>query len=188
MNVACKGRWLVDTRTAAPAGAGSVSIVSTGAIAGVDDAVVYGGELAGIFGPWSWQGEYIRADINRDGLPSASFDGWYAQTGYILTGETRPYSGDVGVVGRVKPKNPFSLKEGGWGAFEVLARYDTLDLNDEDAGITGGEVEQYGLGFNWYLRNNFRMMANYTAVRSDDEAVAPNDDPDVYHLRAQWDF
>lgn len=176
------------TFSTAPAGTGPLSIVSTGAIADVDDAVVYGGELASIFGPLSMQAEYMRADVNLAALSSASFDGWYAQAGYILTGETKPYSGANGITGRVKPTNPFNLKDGGWGAFEILARYDTLDLNDSDAGILGGEVQQYGLGFNWYLRDNLRLMANYVSVNSDTNAVVPDDDPDVYHLRAQWDF
>lgn len=176
------------TFATAPGGSGPLSIVSTGAIADVDDAMVYGGEFASIFGPLSLQGEYLRADVNRTGLSSASFDGWYAQTGYILTGETRPYRGSDGLTGRVKPRDPFSLKEGGWGAFELLARYDTLDLNDADAGILGGEVKQYGFGLNWYMRDNVRLMANYIAVNSDIDAVVPDDDPDVYHLRAQWDF
>lgn len=176
------------TFAAAPAGTGPLSIVSTGAIAGVDDAVVYGAELASIVGPWSAQAEYLRADVTRDGLSSASFDGWYAQTGWIFTGESRPYEAGNGVMGRVKPRNPFSLKEGGWGAVEALARYDTLDLNDAGAGILGGQVKQYGLGVNWYLRDNLRLMGNYTSVNSDTNAVVPDDDPDVYHLRAQWDF
>lgn len=176
------------TFATAPAGAGPLSIVSTGAIADVDNALVYGAELGAVFGPWSLQSEYMIADVTRSGAPSARFDGWYAQTGWLLTGESRPYEGSSGVFGRVKPKNPLSIKNGDWGAFEILARYDTLSLNDAGAGILGGSVDQYGLGLNWYLLDNVRMMLNYTSVNSDATAVVPDDSPDVYHLRAQWDF
>lgn len=176
------------TFAAAPAGTGPLSIVSTGAIADVDNALLYGAELGAVFGPWSLQSEYMIADVTRNGAPSARFDGWYAQTGWLLTGERRPYDGSAGVFGRVKPKNPLSLSNGDWGAFEVLARYDTLSLNDAGAGILGGEVDQYGLGVNWYMLDNVRMMFNYTRVNSDSNAVVADDSPDVYHLRAQWDF
>lgn len=176
------------TVAAAPAGTGPLNIVSTGAIAGVDQMRVYGAELASVVGPWSAQGEYMMSDVVRSGAPTARFDGYYVQTGWLLTGESRPYDGGSGLFGRVKPKSPFSLREGSWGAFEILARYDTLSLNDAGAGITGGSVDQYGLGLNWYMRDNLRVMANYTAVGSDNNAVVPDDDPDIVHLRAQWDF
>lgn len=176
------------TIAAAPAGTGPLNIVSTGAIAGVDRMGVYGAELAGVFGPWSFQSEYMLSDVARSGAPTARFDGYYAQTGWIFTGESRPYDGKSGLFGRIKPETPFSLRQGGWGAFEILARYDTLSLDDAGAGIAGGEVDQYGLGLNWYMRDNLRMMANYTSVDSNGTAVVAGDDPDVVHLRAQVDF
>lgn len=194
LHVGLGGSWRKPNSTtnsftfaAAPAGVGS-SIVSTGALADVDDALVYGAELAGIFGPLSWQGEYLRADISRGTAPSASLWGAYGQAGWLLTGETRPYDAKNGVFGRVRPENPFSPRNNSWGALEILARYDRLSLNDSGAGVLGGAMDQYAFGFNWYLRNNLRLMANYTIVDTDDNAVVPNDDPDVVHLRAQWDF
>lgn len=176
------------TLKAAPAGSGPLSIVSTGAISNVDDMRVYGLEAAAGFGPLLLQGEYMLADVSRSGARDASFDGWYAQAAWLLTGERHPYSGKTGIFGRVKPHHPFSLSQGEWGAFELLARYDTLSLNDADAGINGGGVDQYALGMNWYLRNNLRLMLNYTHVDSDGNAVVANDAPDVYQLRTQWDF
>ena len=48
----------------------------------------------------------------------------------FLTGETKPY--DDGVFGRVKVINPGynGAKAGGWGAWQIAGRYDTVDLSD----------------------------------------------------------
>jgi phosphate-selective porin OprO/OprP len=134
------------------------------------------------------QGEYFYNEIDRASGSDPSFDGWYAQASYFLTGETRPYKGKTGNFDRVKPASPFSLKNGGAGAWEILARYDNLDLNDADAGITGGEMSNWTGGVNWYLTDYTRVMLNYTHVNTDDEAVVADDDPDVISLRTQWDF
>lgn len=167
------------------------NLVSTGAINNVDNETVYGGELAGVFGPLSFQGEYFYSDLELDGGAAGSdpdFDGWYAQAGYFLTGESRPYKGDTGNFNRVKPQSPFSLKDGTWGAFELVARYDELDLNDGGAGVAGGAMETWTGGVNWYLTNHIRLMADVVAVDTDNNAVVANDDPEILNLRAQWDF
>lgn len=174
------------TITGRPAGTGP-NMVTTGAIANVDRSTVLGAELAGVFGPFAFQGEYFHNDLDRD-IGGADFDGWYGQASYFLTGETRPYKGKTGNFDRVKPKTPFSLDEGGWGAWEVLGRIDNLDLDDASAGITGGEMSNLTLGVNWYMTDYIRTMLNFVDVDTDDNAVVPNDDPKVVTLRAQWDF
>ncbi len=177
------------TFAAAPAGEGP-SLVSTGGIGATEHVGVYSAELAAVVGPVSFQGEYFKADVSRDnGNMDADFDGYYAQAGWFLTGESRPYKGGTGNFSRVKPKDPFSLKNGGWGAWEVLARYENVDLNDAGAGILGGELDNTSLGVNWHLTDYIRLMANVTDVDTDaNAATAANDDPTVYNLRAQWDF
>ena len=174
---------------AAPAGEGP-DLIDTGAIGAVEHVEVYGFELASVIGPFSLQSEYFHADVNRDnGNMDAEFDGYYGQIGWFFTGESRPYKGSSGNFKRVKPKNPFSLKNGGWGAWEILARHESTDLNDRSAGIMGGELDNNSLGLNWYLTDRIRLMANVTDVDTDMNAnTAANDDPTVYNLRAQWDF
>tara|TARA_R110001592_G_scaffold29350_6_gene106555 strand:- start:26815 stop:28227 length:1413 start_codon:yes stop_codon:yes gene_type:complete len=164
--------------------------IDTGNIGSADDVGLFGVELAAVVGPFSFQSEYFDAEVSRSGgNQDARFDGYYAQVGWIVTGESRPYKGDTGNFGRIKPQSPFSLKEGGWGAWEVLARYDNTDLNDAAAGITGGEMDTTSLGVNWHLTDYVRLMANVVDVDSDaNAATAANDDPTVYNVRAQWDF
>ncbi len=166
----------------------SPNIIDTGDISGVDSVDVFGAELAGVFGPFSFQSEYFLADVDRGSAVNAEFDGYYAQAGWFITGESRPYKGKSGKFSRVKPINPFSLKNGGAGAWEVLARYEHVDLNDADAGILGGELENTTIGVNWHLDNHTRLLFNYILVDTDDNAVVADDDPSILNMRFQWDF
>lgn len=173
---------------AKPSGDG-LSMVSTGNITSVDNVGVYNLELAAVLGPVSLQSEYFNATVNRSGGNSdADFDGYYAQVGWFITGESRPYKGKIGNFGRIKPNNPFSLKNGGLGAWEVLARYEKVDLNDVNAGITGGELDSITAGINWNLNSHVRLMANVVSVDTDSNAVVADDDPTIYNFRAAWDF
>lgn len=164
-------------------------IVDTGTITNVDKVNVIGLESAAVFGPFSAQAEYLKSDVSRqNGSQDADFDGFYAQAGYFLTGETRSYKGKDGKFGSIKPKQPFDLKNGTWGAWEVVGRYENLDLNDAGAGITGGEVDMITGGINWHLNKNVRIMGNVVSVDSDNNAVVADDDPTIYSLRTQWNF
>lgn len=164
----------------------------TGDILKVDDVNVAAIESALVYGPFSLQGEYYNTTVMRDKLSDARFSGWYAQTSWFITGETRPYVMSDGKFDRVKPKKRFNLKENTYGAFELAARYSTVDLNDNSV-VRGGRVNDITFGVNWYLNNYARLMANYIIVGghnkpADTSSVAANDDPKILLLRAQIDF
>lgn len=79
---------------------------------------------------------------------------------YLLTGETREYFPERGILGTVTPRRNFGLgKSRGPGAWEVTARISHIDLNDSF--VHGGEATNYSLGLNWYMNPNFRVMWNY---------------------------
>ncbi|OKO90035.1 porin [Bradyrhizobium sp. NAS80.1] len=148
------------------------NLISTGAIANVSGAQVYGVEAAGTYGPLIAQGEYYWFNVERTantglppfGAPNLKFDGGYAQVGYALTGETRAYNPAVAAYGGIKPANPFSLTGGGWGAWEIAGRVSMMNLNDQlatAAGIAGGRQTIYTAALNWYVNNNVRFMLNY---------------------------
>jgi phosphate-selective porin OprO and OprP len=82
---------------------------------------------------------------------SLKFQGGYAEATYVLTGETRPYKSASASYGGIEPANPFSLTGGGWGAWEIAARYSTIDLNDRLGlanGVAGGRQTIYTLALN----------------------------------------
>lgn len=185
------GSWRNPSGTvkfaAKPTGIGD-NMVDTGNIGAVDTVTVGGIETAAIWGPLSFQGEYLYTHIDRHSADSAAFDGYYLQAGYFLTGESRPYKKSSGYFNRVKPLRPFRPAAGDWGAFELTGRYDTLDLNDAGAGITGGTMKNYTIGMNWHLTDHIRFMGNIIAVNTDNNAVTPDDDPTIFNIRTQWDF
>jgi phosphate-selective porin OprO/OprP len=146
----------------------------------VDDMWVCGVEAALVCGPASVQAEYISADSDRKGASDAEFDGYYIQASYFLTGEHRNYKKSAGSFSRVKPFKNFR-EDGGWGAWEVAARYSSLDLSDSD--IRGGELDDVTLGVNWHLNPNVRIMWNYVSADSDHGGEA-----DLFGMRFQVDF
>jgi phosphate-selective porin OprO/OprP len=106
-------------------------------------------------------------------MTSNSFWGGYLEGGWTLTGEHRNYIPATGAYSGIIPDHPFSLSAGTWGAFELAARLSYIDLNDNfspTAGngvsttsnrVEGGRQTIYGLGLNWYVNRNIRLMFDY---------------------------
>ncbi|MEN3350110.1 MAG: phosphate-selective porin OprO and OprP [Bradyrhizobium sp.] len=147
------------------------TLISTGAIANVSGAQVYGVEAAATYGPFIAQGEYYWFNIDRSantglppfGAPSLKFDGGYAQVGYVLTGENHVYNPATASYSGIKPRDPVSFG-GGWGAWEIAGRVSQINLNDRIAqatGVAGGRQTVYTAALNWYVNNNVRFMLDY---------------------------
>ena len=80
------------------------------------------------------------------------------QASYFLTGESRAYKGSTGAWNRLKPARNFDMK-GGWGAWELAAGYDYMNLNS--GVINGGSASTVKTGINWYPNSHLRVMANW---------------------------
>ena len=157
--------------------------IDTGTLT-TDTTSVYSAELAGVFGPFHAQAEYTQVSIEgKSGTPDPDFNGYYVQAGYFLTGEHRGYNRSHGVFDRTVPNKDWS-KGGGLGAWEVAARYGTVDAND--AGIMGGKIKDVTLGLNWYMNANMRIMLNY--IRSDVDSPSVDDAADIFAMRFQVDW
>ena len=133
-------------------------LVDTGDLA-ANDANIIGTEAALVLGPFSLMGEYMVADVDTTEVPDPTFDGYFVQASYFLTGESRPYSKPRGSFHRVQPHRNFRGKEGGIGAWEIAARYSAIDL--EETEIPVGEMDVITVGLNWYLNPNTKVMTNY---------------------------
>jgi phosphate-selective porin OprO/OprP len=114
-------------------------------------AYYYGGlSLLGAF--QSGHESYARGVTGaRNRIP---VDGWFAQAGYLLTGET------IRDRTLIDPLRPFNLGQGcrGPGAWEVTARYSELRLSPRifDAGLAdptlwSNDARLVDVGLNWYL-------------------------------------
>jgi phosphate-selective porin OprO/OprP len=128
----------------------------------VNDINMFGAELLGAWGPFWTHNEYMMTQVNGVGYSSADLlQGLQTSAGWFITGETRPYDEKKGTWNRVIPKANF-LNGGGWGAWEVAARYDLMNMNTKH--INGGDMDIFTLGVNWYLTPRVRMMSNWVHV------------------------
>lgn len=174
---------------AVPGGSnGTPFFVATGPLANVPYYNVLGSELLWVEGPFSLQSEAMVNLVNQNGVYSA-LPGAYAQAGYFLTGEHRPYDRKTGTIDRVIPKSNLTFAgtncNPGLGAWEVAGRWSWLDLNDN--AIQGGTIVDYTAGVNWYWNPYTKMVFNYVHSISD-SPVLPQSQTDMFGVRAQLDF
>jgi phosphate-selective porin OprO/OprP len=81
----------------------------------------------------------------------------------VLTGEAASYNG-------ITPLHPFNPQNGQWGAFQVVARY--ADLNIDNAAFaaaapfaaagSASEAKAWSVGLNWYLNRDIRVNASFS--------------------------
>ena len=153
---------------------------------GMNHYHLVGTEALWVEGPFSVQAEGMILAGTRTGGGHIYFPGVYAQAGYFLTGEHRPYNRKSGTIDRIKVKNPIGggEKEGyGSGAWELATRWDYIDLNS--GGVQGGQQEDITIGINWFFNDYTKLQANYIRANlSRNVASVAN----LYTLQLQWEF
>ncbi len=131
----------------------------------------------------------ITADSNR----KLKHDAWDIGASYLLTGEDASFKG-------VKPKNDFDLDKGGWGAWELVARYSEINLDSDtfkdangaykrdandssfsntnsaysDLSKSAKSAKTWTAGVNWYLNTNAKISLNYAHTSFDGGAGGGN--------------
>jgi len=127
---------------------------------------------------------------NRTG--SVDSDAWQLAASYFLTGEEAAFRG-------FQPKSRFAPSEGTWGAFEVVARVQSLSVGDEafaggadsfaDPLASARQADSWGIGFNWYLNENVKWLLDYEHTSFDGGAAdGDRPDEDAYQLRLALGF
>ena len=159
-------------------------LVDTGNITDVGSTTKLGLEAYWQTGAFSALAEYYAASVDRDAGEEPDFSGWFLHGSWFLTGENRSYRN--GTYRGITPQ------QAGRGAWEVVARYSTIDL--VDAGFQGGEQDVITVGLNYYYNANIRFMVNYLMVDVTDSAATVNgvvvgdDAPNILLARAQFAF
>jgi phosphate-selective porin OprO/OprP len=137
-------------------------------------------------------GEYtaVSQDVSRTtaaGLRPGSVDttAWQLAAHWFLTGEEQSFRG-------FRPNSVFSLEKGTWGAFELVARYQELSIDDDafaggaasfaDPVASAREASGYTLGVNWYLNPNVKWVLNYEHTSFEGGAPDGKDRPDEQAL------
>ena len=128
-------------------------------------------------GSFGLLGEYVVSAVNvRAGATGPKTElrnkAWQLGAGYVLTGENSAYAGVV-------PKTNFDLAAGTWGAFEVVGRYATLNVDDAafptfaSVSTNADTAKSIGVGLNWYLSKAVRATFDYYQTKFDFNAAAP---------------
>jgi phosphate-selective porin OprO/OprP len=142
-------------------------------------------------GSFGFLGEYtqVKQDVSRTVAAVTRSDtltnsAWQGQFSWFVTGEEESYRGFT-------PASTWQPGKSGWGALELVARYQELDIDDD--AFTGGansfanpltaitKETSYGVGVNWYPWNTVKLSINYdltsfeggaaTGDRADEKAL-----------------
>lgn len=135
-----------------------VALTSAGA-GTVKTHTVYALELAGAYNGLTVQAEYFNGKYKFTSTDAEQkTKSWYVEAGYVLTGEHRTYSQSAGVFKDPKPA-------GDNGAWEVAARYTSVDLTRKGNAVNGGKAKTWTLGANWFVTDQLKLQANYTRTK-----------------------
>ncbi len=120
-------------------------------------------------GSFSTLGEYVVSTVNARPVAAGTKTAlqnraWQLAAGFVLTGEDASFTS-------VTPRQPFSWDDGTWGAWQIVARYANLKLDDNvfplfaSPATNAGEATSAGIGLNWYLSKTVRTSLDYFQTR-----------------------
>jgi phosphate-selective porin OprO/OprP len=172
--------------------------VATPRVGESDDMFVLEGAL--VFKSVSVQGEYAQLETNiptNTANANPTYDGWYVDANWFITGEMRNYKASEGEFSRVKVKNPVWGGSGGWGAWQVAGRYDVIDLSDAAGAIAAGGIETctdcgkqetWLIGLNWWMTDHTALKLQVSQSEISGPGVNNGADITGVGLRAQVDW
>ena len=108
---------------------------------------------------------------------------------YFLTGEAATFNS-------ITPRTTFHLGGGGWGAWEVVARYSELKI--DNAAFAGGtqsfadptasprNARATGVGINWWLNANVKWVLDYEVTQFEGGAAGNGNRPDERALTTRF--
>jgi phosphate-selective porin OprO/OprP len=108
-------------------------------------------------GPLLLGSEYFFHDVNAPERSDPIFHGGDVVATWLVTGETRAYNTRGGFFNSVSPRRP--VFQGGPGAWELVARFSYIDLDDGD--LRGGKFWRFTPMVNWHLSDNLRLELAY---------------------------
>jgi phosphate-selective porin OprO/OprP len=144
-------------------------------------------------GPFGLLAEHVTArhDVQRveAGQPTASAtltnSAWSVTGSWLLTGEDAAY-------GNVKPKSFFVPSAGTWGALQLVARVNQLDVDEEafrggfaDPDRSVRRASAWGAGLNWIWNDNVKYMLDYERTSFEGGAAGGDDRPTEHSIQTR---
>ena len=114
-------------------------------------------------GPFGLLGEYVlsRNQVTRSGATiELEHHAWQAAGSFFLTGEKAGFRAPA-------PRKPFDLKDGGFGALELVARYGEVSLDEAafpvyaNPASSAENAASWGLGINWHFTRSVKLSMSY---------------------------
>jgi phosphate-selective porin OprO/OprP len=136
--------------------------VDTGLI-DANDSLAINLEASWRKGPFWVAAEYIDSAVDSPTFGDLDFSGYHVSGSWVLTGEMRSYNKKSGIVGPIPISK--TVYQGGKGAWELGARWSSIDLTD--GLVDGGEMDILSLGVNWWLTPVFNVNMNYRFITLD---------------------
>ncbi len=149
------------------------------------------------FGPVGFYGEYVLSsqEVQRaaGGAPrslTVANDAWNVAVSYVLTGEKNTFN-------RINPRHPLTLGGGGWGAWEIAARFGELSIDQSAypfiaSPASAQKITAWEIGLNWYLNKNVKFNFDYSQSHFSGGNDAPGSvaaqDEKVFLGRTQFSF
>jgi len=122
------------------------------------------------WGPLGLMAEYAISDQQvASATKSADLQNsaWEVTGSWVLTGEDASYNG-------VTPLHPFDLRNGHWGAWQVVARAAQLNVDSKafsdgfaSSAKTADGANVWSVGLNWYLNKNIRADLSFSHTTFD---------------------
>ena len=122
----------------------------------------WGLQAAALWGPFSVQGEYARLNVDLPGgaaipqqqlssvlptapnpfigVPDPEYTGWYVEGSWFFGGHKTYDYKRRGQVGGQPVNNPMFHGSGGWGALQIVGKYDVLDMSDTGNNVLNGNA------------------------------------------------
>jgi phosphate-selective porin OprO/OprP len=128
----------------------------------------------------------IREGLIREDI---SHNAWQAAASWVLTGETA-----TDAPAGVRPRASFDVGNGGLGAFQVAARYQTLEVDEQAIALgfaapgSSRQADAWTIGLNWYPTGNFRYTVNFERTVFDDDPDGPRPAENAFVFRTQVAF
>lgn len=143
-------------------------------------------------GPFGLLGEYVLSeqDVQRGAVSDRMHNrAWQLTGSFVLTGETPSLKG-------VQPLSPFNPGNNQWGAFELVSRIGQLNVDRHafsggfaDRRRSAESAQNWGIGVNWYLTKNAKLMADYDLTAFDRGATVGDRPTESFvSTRAQISF
>ncbi|NLB59335.1 MAG: porin, partial [Gammaproteobacteria bacterium] len=142
-----------------------IRLRDTGTLADSRRQTTGGAEAMWFQGPVKLQAEWFESTVERSAKPDFDASGGYVSAMGNLGGQAWGYRDGV-------PRTP-DAGSGRSGVWQLGVRYDRLDLDDPGAGISGGTMDVWTAGVNWYHGEHLKLALNYVDAATDRDAGAP---------------